>query len=227
LDCSNNELIGLPASLPLSIKTLYCQKNKLVTLPTLPTALNYFNCGNNMLSDLPPTLPSGLWTLVCSRNPTLFCLPILPASLHELYISPENVSCLRNMPASLRIYDPMNEPIDRPLCSPTQCVPFIPSGDETQAMKAKVQAATKAETTLKAYPNPVDKQLQIEFTTTETGDMNISLTDVLGRQMSAQTVEATKGLNGATVDVSSLPRGVYMLTLRNGKTQVVQRIVKN
>jgi Leucine-rich repeat (LRR) protein len=223
LDCSNNELIGLPPSLPVGLKTIYCHKNKLVTLPTLPTALNYFNCGNNMLSDLPPSLPTGLWTLVCSSNPTLKCLPILPASLHELYISPENVSCLRNMPPSLRVFDAMNEPIDRPLCSPTQCLPFRPTDEEPEAMKAKTRVANQ----LKAFPNPVDKQLQVEFTATEEGQTNISVTDVLGRQMSIQMVDTFKGVNQATVDMSNVPRGVYVLILRTGKTQVVQRITKN
>jgi Secretion system C-terminal sorting domain len=223
LDCSNNELIGLPPSLPLSIKTLYCHRNKLVTLPTLPTALNYFNCGNNMLSDLPPTLPTGLWTLVCSRNPTLRCLPILPASVHELYISPENTACLRNAPPSMQVYDAMNEPITPPLCSPTQCVPFRPTDEEPEAMTAKTRVSSQ----LKAFPNPVDKQLQVTFTTTEEGQTTVFVTDVLGRQISTQMMDTFKGLNQTTVDMSNVPRGVYVLILRTGTTQVVQRITKN
>jgi hypothetical protein len=117
----------------------------------------------------------------------------------------------------------MNEPIERPLCNPTQCIPFGSPEEEVQAMKAKKDNTT----TLKAFPNPVDKQLQIEFTATEEGQTNISVTDVLGRQMSAQTVQTAKGVNGITVDMANVPRGVYVLTLRNGKSQVVQRITKN
>jgi Leucine-rich repeat (LRR) protein len=222
LDCSNNELTSLPASLPLSIKTIYCQKNRISTLPTLPTSLTYFNCGNNMLSDLPPTLPTGLWVLVCSRNPNLICLPILPESLHELYISPENVKCLRNSIATLRVYDAMNEPIETPVCEGTSCVPSSTINENSTMLRTKIVGAMA----LKTFPNPVDKTVQVEFSVEESSAATISITDVLGRQMLAQNVEATKGLNAVTVDMSAFSRGFYMLTLQNGKTKQTLRLVK-
>jgi Leucine-rich repeat (LRR) protein len=230
LDCSNNQLIGLPPSLPTSIKTLYCHKNKLVTLPTLPTSLTYFNCGNNLLSDLPPVMPPNLFVLVCSRNPTLFCLPTLPNTLRELYISSENIKCLRNEIAGLRIYDAMNEPIfGLRACDATTCVPFrsgSANGENIAAIKAKISTNPKVETNLKAFPNPVDKTVQVEFSVEESSAATISVSDLLGRQMLLQNVEATKGLNAVTVDMSTLPRGFYMLTLQNGKIKQTQRLVK-
>jgi Leucine-rich repeat (LRR) protein len=231
LDCSNNELIGLPPSLPVGLKTIYCHKNKIVTLPTLPTALNYFNCGNNMLSDLPPVLPSGLFALICSRNPTLFCLPTLPSSLRELYVSNENVRYLLNVVAGLRVYDPMNEPIyNMPVCNATTCVPFSGAENEesTAALKARVGGTTTSKQVemLKVFPNPVQKNLQIEFVALSNDPTVIQITDILGRSVSSQKVETTQGLNAATVDMSSLPRGVYLLNVQSGKTQLVRRVMK-
>jgi Leucine-rich repeat (LRR) protein len=234
LDCSNNELIGLPPSLPLSIKTIYCHKNKIVTLPTLPTALNYFNCGNNLLSDLPPVLPSGLFALICSRNPTLFCLPTLPNTLRELYVSSENITCLRNEVAGLRIYDAMNEPLyNLRTCNATTCVPYrgADNSDNTIALKARILTVKTTESDkasiLKMFPNPVDKQVQIEFNAAENTKTTISVKNVLGRQILTQFVATTQGLNAATIDMSSLQRGVYFLIIHDGKTQATQKMVKH
>jgi Leucine-rich repeat (LRR) protein len=227
LDCSNNLLIGLPPTLPVGLKTIYCHKNQISTLPTLPSALTFFNCGNNQLSDLPPTLPPYLWILVCSRNPNLFCLPILPQSLHELYVSPENVKCLRNSIRTLRVYDAMNEPINLPMCNATTCVPF--NGLDTEggiALKSN-SGKTSQLNILKIYPNPVDKQFQVEFNVEAEGITTIMVNDVLGRFVSSQKVSVTKGTNLVSFDMSEAPRGMYILTVNDGKVQESRQIIKN
>jgi Leucine-rich repeat (LRR) protein len=227
LDCSNNLLIGLPPTLPVGLKTIYCHKNQISTLPTLPSALTFFNCGNNQLSDLPPTLPPYLWILVCSRNPNLFCLPILPQSLHELYVSPENVKCLRNSIRTLRVYDVMNELIDLPLCNATTCVPF--NGLDTEggiALKSNNGNASSLNI-LTVYPNPVDKKFQVEFNVEAEGVTTIMVNDVLGRFVSTQKASVTKGVNLVTFDLSAAPTGVYILTVNDGKVQESRQITKN
>jgi Leucine-rich repeat (LRR) protein len=227
LDCSNNLLVGLPPSLPVGLKTIYCYKNKISSLPTLPTALTYFNCGNNLITDLPPTLPSGLWTLVCARNPNLFCLPILPQNLRELYVSPENVKCIRNAIRTLRVYDAMSEPISLPVCNATTCVPL--GGADTEGgltLRASNGNANQL-SILSVFPNPVDKQLQIEFTTTAEVATKISVIDILGRVVASQNMTATQGVNTLTIDFSGIPKGAYLLTVFDGQKQVVKQIVKN
>jgi hypothetical protein len=227
LDCSNNLLTGLPPTLPVGLTTIYCHKNLISTLPTLPTALTFFNCGNNQLSDLPPTLPSGLWILVCSRNPNLFCLPILPQSLHELYVSPENVKCLRNSIRTLRVYDAMNEPIDLPMCNTATCVPF--GGVDTEgdiALKSK-NGGTNSLNILTIFPNPVDKQCQVEFNVAAEGFTTIMVNDVLGRFVLSQKVAVIIGINRVSFDMSEAPKGMYLLTVNDGKIQESKQIIKN
>jgi len=65
---------------------LYCQHNKLTTLPENLKdlkGLKVLDCYNNQLEKLPP-LPEGLEKLDCSNNPNLTTLPELPESLEYL-----------------------------------------------------------------------------------------------------------------------------------------------
>jgi hypothetical protein len=234
LNCSNNALIGISPALPNGLKVLLCYKNKLVTMPTLPNTLTHLNCGNNLLSDL-PFLPTDLRSLVCSNNPTLLCLPILPSGMRELFISPENILCVRNDVANLRFFDPMSEPLATlPVCSATQCVPFGGSDvvDE-EALKGRVVTPSKNLTTsnsiniLNAFPNPVDKELTIQVNATTASDAKLTLTDILGRTQVSQIVPLSIGANSTTIDVSNLPRGAYFIVVNDGKTQAVKRVVKN
>jgi hypothetical protein len=229
LDCSNNALIGLPATLPAGLRAIYCQKNNLVTLPTLPTDLTYFNCGNNLLSALPPTLPTALHSLICSNNPTLFCLPTLPDALRELYISPENIKCLRNAIAGLRFYDPMNEELAAlPVCVEGECRPSSsPNTEGGQNLADRVSGSKSGLNILTIFPNPVDKELTIQVNATTASDAKLTLTDILGRTQASQIVPLSIGANSTTIDVSNLPRGAYFIVVNDGKTQAVKRVVKN
>ena len=69
LDCSDNELKFLPKSLPIRLVYLNCKNNRLTCLPTiLPSWLRHLDCSNNNLSKFPETLPNGLEYLNCSYN---------------------------------------------------------------------------------------------------------------------------------------------------------------
>ena len=69
--------------LPNSLIELYCNGNKLTSLPELPNSLILLNCSGNLLTSL-PKLPNLLITLYCPYN-KLTSLPDLPNSLITLY----------------------------------------------------------------------------------------------------------------------------------------------
>ena len=68
LECSYNNLIFLP-TLPVCLKYLYCEQNKLVCLPSLKelSLLKVLDCENNNLSMLP--YYDNTFQLECSGNP--------------------------------------------------------------------------------------------------------------------------------------------------------------
>jgi|ERR1700757_3073937 len=103
-----------------SLTFLRCDSNKLTTLPTLPTSLNYLKCNNQYYDTANytvttftslPTLPNTLTYLDCSGN-DISSLPVLPISLTYLNCSSQShsnqngpyypvLSSLPNLPASL------------------------------------------------------------------------------------------------------------------------------
>jgi Leucine-rich repeat (LRR) protein len=239
IDCSNNQIARLPSALPSTLKTLYCHKNQLTTLPNLPNSMRFLNCSNNILTELPPVLPTDLHALVCSRNPFLTCLPIIPSKLRELYISPEKITCLRNIVVGLRVYDAFSEPITMPnFCPATQCPTYLVPDtvtlgrDEAEGIKGGEAVAARATSSrflhvLNVFPNPVDKQLQVEFVAAEAGETKLVVNDILGRQIISQNVAVTKGFNATSIDMTNAPTGAYFLMVNDGKMQVVRRVIKN
>jgi len=121
LDCSGNGLHSLPL-LPNNLTYLNCsyqadgtQETQPITLTSLPNSLpdslRFFNCSGTGIS-LIPTLPKLLDTLICTnmatgseaepKVPSLFCLPILPASMTSL-ICDTNIRCLSNLVSGLQV----------------------------------------------------------------------------------------------------------------------------
>ncbi len=83
LYCNNNKLIELPSfdSLP-NLYYINCNNNKLTSLCLLPKSLEVLTCEINELTHL-PTLPNTLKKLICCCN-KLIELPTLPEKLNEL-----------------------------------------------------------------------------------------------------------------------------------------------
>ena len=68
------------------------------------------------------------------------------------------------------------------------------------------------------YPSPTSDQVTVQFNTTQEEPVSLRITDVSGRLIMQQAVEATNGSNSLTVTVSSLPAGLYLMSLHNGTT---------
>jgi hypothetical protein len=79
------------------------------------------------------------------------------------------------------------------------------------------------------FPNPVTNQLTIEFNQPTDDAIEISLTDVLGKQtrvlMPSTTIK--KGNFNQTFDVSILPAGLYSYQIKTSNTIQTGMISKN
>jgi hypothetical protein len=67
---------------------------------------------------------------------------------------------------------------------------------------------------LNLYPNPATQAITIQIPDTES-TLNIQITDLIGRELGRQTIP-----NGGTVDIKSLPNGVYLVSARTESGEV-------
>lgn len=98
LVCSNNPILSLP-SLPSTLQYLDCNTNLLSGLPNLPTSLLVLKCFNNQIIAL-PGLPNALHHLDCNTN-LISSLPALPNSLDSIHCGHNQLISLPTLPSSL------------------------------------------------------------------------------------------------------------------------------
>ena len=80
---------------------------------------------------------------------------------------------------------------------------------------------------LNVYPNPSEGELNINFTVNNPKTLNFVITDVLGKEIQAQRIEANTGTNLVMLSTEGISKGMYLLTIGEGTNkQVVQFMVK-
>lgn len=75
---------------------------------------------------------------------------------------------------------------------------------------------TKNGVTLKAYPNPANNVLNIDFNTVNYADNTISIIDLSGREVLQQTASSAIGDHYLQLDVQTLAPGMYIAQLSHG-----------
>ncbi|HYG53437.1 MAG TPA: T9SS type A sorting domain-containing protein, partial [Flavobacteriales bacterium] len=83
------------------------------------------------------------------------------------------------------------------------------------------------ENTLNVYPNPFDKQINIQYELKEAGMVNLVLYDVSGKQVNSLLNHyRSTGMHEWTLDVSGLNSGVYVVKMEvNGQSGTI-KVVK-
>ncbi len=79
------------------------------------------------------------------------------------------------------------------------------------------------ENSFKIVPNPAGTSVVISGFQNESG-MMIALTNALGENVQSQKILST--VNSITLDLSSLSSGLYFVTVNNGKTSTVKKLIK-
>jgi hypothetical protein len=67
------------------------------------------------------------------------------------------------------------------------------------------------------YPNPATTSITIELQTIEEGLLSVEVIDMTGRRVSSKMVNSIAGLNKASVDVSILAPGTYILSITDAE----------
>ena len=73
---------------------------------------------------------------------------------------------------------------------------------------------------MELYPNPVQNILNIELSSAS--DFNIEVSDLLGKVVFSQNISST---NRTTVDVTSLPNGLYMVKVSAPSNTYLERVI--
>ena len=83
--------------------------------------------------------------------------------------------------------------------------------------------------TAKAYPNPAINNLTVEYTLgdntwSSNENINITISDLLGRTVISQTVENQLSNNKLDIDISQLSTGTYILQIDNGIDKHIEKL---
>lgn len=75
-------------------------------------------------------------------------------------------------------------------------------------------------------PNPTNNKVLLKGTLLKSKEIQVMVTDVLGKQMLSETIAAATGTVSHTLDVSQLASGVYMVQLSSNNESKTLRLIK-
>jgi hypothetical protein len=73
------------------------------------------------------------------------------------------------------------------------------------------------------FPNPTASKVNLAFGDAFKGEITLTLTDAIGRTIQVVKVKATEN---ATIDLSSVANGSYMLTIASEDKVVTRKIIR-
>ena len=88
-----------------------------------------------------------------------------------------------------------------------------------------VPAVTKLSSTIQLYPNPTNNELNIQFTTARRENVNITVTDLLGREIATVTNSAYEGETHLNFDTHNISKGVYFICFKSGTETITKKFV--
>jgi len=80
---------------------------------------------------------------------------------------------------------------------------------------------------LNLYPNPSNGNIYIEYETMEATEMKVYVVDLVGQTMIQQELFFNKGKTAHSLDLSTLPNGIYIVRYTNGDQSYSRKITLN
>lgn len=93
----------------------------------------------------------------------------------------------------------------------------------TRTVVIRNQAATSA---FSVWPNPVMDNVNITMTSDRNQNLSIRVVDFNGRVVKTQVVNATRGMNQITVNMSSLTKGMYVVQVIGADVNLNEKVIK-
>jgi Bacterial Ig domain/Secretion system C-terminal sorting domain/Sortilin, neurotensin receptor 3, len=79
---------------------------------------------------------------------------------------------------------------------------------------------------LNVAPIPTSTGVTVDFSVNKEARIRLVLTNIVGQTVEATTIKAEEGTNKTFLNLSNLPNGTYILTVSDGETRAIKRIVK-
>ena len=79
---------------------------------------------------------------------------------------------------------------------------------------------------LNVYPNPVNDLLYVQFSSVISGQVNIAVLDITGKQVQLNTYVMVVGENYIPVEVQNFQPGIYIIECKNDQTRKYTKVVK-
>jgi hypothetical protein len=76
------------------------------------------------------------------------------------------------------------------------------------------------------FPNPATSEMNVFYNTPEAGNIRISLTDAIGKELMSSEVPAQIGLNKTKLDMNAYSNGIYFIKVSNGTKSFVRKVTK-
>jgi len=80
--------------------------------------------------------------------------------------------------------------------------------------------------TLSLFPNPASDWLQVQLPVVRSGTVQISIIDNSGKQVSQHSLQAKEGLNATSIQVSTLPKGIYYVIVNDDEGHRTASFIK-
>lgn len=79
---------------------------------------------------------------------------------------------------------------------------------------------------LSAYPNPVNDLLNVQFNSTSTGKLNLTVIDITGKLIQQTEYTIQTGENNLQLDTNNFLPGIYLIECKNDQTRKYLKVVK-
>ncbi|MGE0637853.1 MAG: T9SS type A sorting domain-containing protein [Bacteroidia bacterium] len=228
LNCSNDSITSLDVSANTALTTLDCRWNSIINLNvSTNTALTVLFCSVNPLGNLDVSANTSLTNLHCTYN-QLTSLDISSnTALTEFWCFENSLTSLdmRNgNNTNIISFEATNNPdltciaVDNASWSTTNWTLIDDTASFSESCSSAITEYTN-NSVLSIYPNPTSGIFTIEI---DSSKGIYQLQDMRGMVLLTGNVTATK----FSLDISTLSKGIYFLSLLDGTHEAQRKIVK-
>lgn len=94
-----------------------------------------------------------------------------------------------------------------------------------QARMAETATEPEREIEVNIFPNPVSEKLNVVFNSSEEKRISVKMLDITGREIYSNEILATTGENKVEIDVTGMPKGIYMAYVVGENLKEVKKVI--
>jgi hypothetical protein len=80
---------------------------------------------------------------------------------------------------------------------------------------------------MKLLPNPATTETKVVIESAGTGTCHLNIYDITGKEKMSKVIEISESVQGTEIDLTTLPKGIYLVKVKNNSKTSVQRLIIN